>query len=183
MNKQILLTINGWAGRSNLLDAVMVASAKYLIFIVFAVGAACAGYYVYKKEWRPVMYFAISLAVAFIMLELAAMLNLDHRPFMDISTLHQLVPHAGGKSFPSDHTTASTAVALTVLYFTKFKKTGVLLLLGALLIGFARVYVGVHYPLDILGGIVAALIGTTLVYGVKRVLDRGTKNKMSFPSH
>ncbi len=183
MNKDILLMINGWAGQSKLLDNVMIASAKYLIFVVFAVGLACAGYYVYKKEWKPAIYFAVSLAATFVLLELAAMLNLDHRPFMDVSTLHQLISHAAGKSFPSDHTTASTGVALSVLYFTKFKKTGVILLIAALLIGFSRIFVGVHYPLDILGGIVTAIIGTTSVYIVMRMTNRSAKNKMSFSSH
>lgn len=183
MNKDILLTVNGWAGQSKLLDDVMIASAKYLIFVVFAVGIACAGYYVYKKEWKPAIYFAISLVVTFVLLEVAAMLNLDHRPFMDISNLHQLISHAAGKSFPSDHTTASMGVALTVLYFTKFKKTGVILLLAALLIGFSRIFVGVHYPLDILGGIVTAFVGTTLVYIVMRTTNRGNKNKMAFSAH
>lgn len=182
MNTDILLAINGLAGHSTLLDNVMIVSAKYLIFVVFAVALVCMGLYIYKKEWKPVIYFAISLAVTFLLLQLASLLNLDHRPFMD-HHLTQLISHASGKSFPSDHTTASMGVALSLLVFTKFKKTGVLLLLGALLIGFARVFVGVHYPLDILGGIVTALIGTGIVYVVSRIYGGKARGTMRFSSH
>lgn len=168
MNTYLLLLINGWAGHSQLLDATMVACAKYLIFIVFGVGLICIGLYAYRKEWKTVIYFCASLVLSFILLKLAALLNFDHRPFMD-HHLDQLVSHAPGSSFPSDHTTASMAVALSILSFTKFKKTGVLLILAALLIGFARIFVGIHYPADILGGVIVALIGSGIVYGVMRL--------------
>lgn len=183
MNSSLLLAINGLAGHSKLLDTFMVYSAKYLIFVVFAVVAICLGLYIYNKEWKPAIYVFISLVVTFILLQLAGLLNLDHRPFMD-HHLTQLVAHASGKSFPSDHTTASIGMALSLLYFTKYKKTGVLVLLVALLIGFARVFVGVHYPLDILGGIVTGFVGTTAVYGAMRIREGKNKSgKMQFSSH
>lgn len=181
MNTDLLLLINGWAGHSHLLDTVMLFMAKYAIFVLFAVATGCVGYYIYKKEWKPVIYFATTLVVTFILLRLAALLNFDHRPFMD-HHLTQLLLHASGSSFPSDHTTAGAGAAMAVLLFTKFKKTGWILLLAAALIGFSRIFVGVHYPADIAGGLITGALGGGLVYFAKHFIDK-KPTKVAFTDH
>jgi undecaprenyl-diphosphatase len=179
MNDTLLLLINGLAGRFTLLDTLMVFVARDLVYIIFAVALICLGVLLYKEERKPVIYFFVTLAVSFLLLQLMALLNVDHRPFMD-HHLTQLIPHAPGKSFPSDHTTVSTAIAIGILFFTRFKKTGVLLLLGAMTVGLARIYVGVHYPADILGGLFTGILGGAVVYGVKLIIETTRKTKISF---
>lgn len=170
MNNDLLLLINGWAGKNPLLDHAMVFCAKYLIFIVFFVALVCVGYSAYRREWKAVIYFFVSLVVAFGALKLVSLLNFDHRPFMD-HKLTQLIPHASGQSFPSDHTTSSAAVAFAVLFVTRFKKIGALLLVGACVIGFARIFVGVHYPADIAAGLLTALVSCGIVGLIKRFAE------------
>ena len=121
------------------------------------------GYLLYKRQWRTVVFFGASLAVTFGLLLIAAHLYIEARPFETLKA-HQLISHATGQSFPSDHTTVATALALALLAFTRFKVVGWLFLLFAFVIGYARIFVGVHYPLDIVGGIVTAAVGTTIVY-------------------
>ena len=179
MNDTVLLLVNGWAGKNPALDAVMIFAAQYLIYIVFAVAAACIGYLLYRKEWKPAAYFFASLVVSFVLLKLAALLNFDHRPFMD-HHLTQLTPHEPGKSFPSDHTTSSAAVALGILTFTRFKKIGYGLLAAACIIGFSRIFVGVHYPADILGGLVTASVGVGLVFAVRQIIGGRTSRAVAF---
>lgn len=67
-------------------------------------------------------------------------------------------------AFPSWHT--AMAFALSVTIFMHDKKVGLLYLLGAILIGVARVYANVHYPMDILGG---TFIGTLVAVVVEKV--------------
>lgn len=179
MNDTILLLINSFAGRYPALDAAMVFIARDLVYIVFAVAFVCLGILLYKEQRKPVIYFFVTLVTSFILLQLMSLLNVDHRPFMD-HHLTQLVPHAPGKSFPSDHTTVSTAIAIGTLFFTKFKKTGVLLLLGAMSIGFSRIFVGVHYPADILGGLFTGVLGGCIVYAAKRIIDHARKSPIAF---
>jgi undecaprenyl-diphosphatase len=179
MNDSLLLLINGWAGKSSILDSVMVVCARDLIYGVFFVALICLGILLYRREWRPVIYFFVSIVVTFGVLKLMALLTIDHRPFMD-HKLTQLIPHATGASFPSDHTTSSAAVALGVLIFTRFKKVGTLLLMAACVIGFSRIFVGVHYPADIAGGLITALIGAGIVALVKKLIEGDTTPKVAF---
>lgn len=181
MNNQILFLFNGWAGKNQFLDDVMIFCASYLVYFVFAIIAACTIYWLYKREWKSLLYFYITLVVTYILLQLVALFNFDHRPFMD-HHLTQLVAHASGKSFPSDHTTVTAGIAFGLLFFTKFKKLGIVFLLVAFLIGFARIFVGIHYPLDIAGGLITGLLGGCVVLALKKIIDT-TNVKRGIASH
>jgi undecaprenyl-diphosphatase len=170
MNLRLLHTINGWAGDNGMLDHVMIFCARWLIYVVFALAAGCAVLLVRRRQWRPLGYFAVTLLASFALLQLAGHLYVDQRPFTT-EHVHQLVAHASGSSFPSDHTTAAAAVALGLIAFTAFRRLGAVLVLAALLIGFARVFVGIHWPVDIAGGLLTALAGTALT-GAVALLDR-----------
>ncbi|WP_329337489.1 phosphatase PAP2 family protein [Streptomyces sp. NBC_00663] len=73
------------------------------------------------------------------------------RPFVDHDGLEVLVSGKTDYSFVSDH--ATITMALAVGLFVANRKFGVAGLLLALLEGFCRVYMGVHYPTDVLGGL------------------------------
>jgi undecaprenyl-diphosphatase len=75
------------------------------------------------------------------------------------------VPHS--HSFPSGHATTSFACATVLAH--EFPRWRVPLYLLAAAIAFSRVYVGVHYPLDVIGG---AVLGTAIGLAVFRFLPR-----------
>lgn len=171
MNAALLHLINGLAGKSSALDDVMIVFAKYLIFVAAATVAVCCVLLIRTRAWRSLAYVLAGVAAAFLLLQLAGTWHPDHRPFMDYH-LTQLVAHEPGSSFPSDHTTAAAAGAFSLLFFTRFVRTGWAVFVMALLIGFARVFVGIHYPLDILGAFLTALAGSLLVLAVRTVAER-----------
>ena len=89
------------------------------------------------------------------------------RPFITYTELVPLV-QVGGYSCPSGHTLASFTAAAAVFSF--YKKPGAAALLLAALIGFTRLYVGVHYPTDVLfGAALGILFGTLSAAAVKRI--------------
>lgn len=82
------------------------------------------------------------------------------RPYTVLEDLVSLIGTAGGYSFPSGHTSSSFACASAVCFM--LKKTDMkwrwLLIVLAAVMGFTRLYVGVHYPTDILGGVILGVL-------------------------
>lgn len=92
------------------------------------------------------------------------------RPFAEIEALIPLIAKPTDFSFPSGHTTASFAVALVMLRMLP-KKIGIPAVVLSALVAFSRLYLGVHYPTDVLTGFVVALVGSSLaVWGVRTKL-------------
>ena len=77
------------------------------------------------------------------------------RPFVALG-IQPLVPHAADSSFPSDHTLIGVALVGALAW--RVPRLGLWLLGWALLVGLARVTAALHYPSDILGSAVLALV-------------------------
>ncbi|MBQ8357464.1 MAG: phosphatase PAP2 family protein [Clostridia bacterium] len=78
-------------------------------------------------------------------------------------------PHASRNSFPSGHTTSAMA-AMTAIFLTTDKKYSWTAFLFALLMGVSRMYLMVHYPTDVLGGLIAGALGAAGGYFLVRFL-------------
>ncbi len=95
------------------------------------------------------------------------------RPYEVISGLRLLIERQTDFSFPSGHTGSSFAAAV-ILYKELPGKQGIPALILAVLIGFSRLYLGVHYPTDVICG---ALIGTLIAVMVRRIFYIMKENK------
>jgi undecaprenyl-diphosphatase len=87
---------------------------------------------------------------------------LHPRPFM-IGLGHTLIPHVADSSFPSDHLTLCWAVAFSLVLQRGSRITGVALALLGVPIAWARIYLGVHFPFDMLGAVAAAALSAWLI--------------------
>ena len=97
------------------------------------------------------------------------------RPYNDpnavINAARLLIKIPGDYSFPSGHTLAGFNSALTLFYYKKIP--GAAALAGASLLAFSRMYLFVHYPTDILGGLLLAVIcSISAFYMVKAVFKK-----------
>ncbi len=93
-----------------------------------------------------------------LVVELVKLLVRRRRPFIRLSQARIVGRRAGGRSFPSGHTSQAFFMATLVAgYFHAGVWAVCLLYASALLVGITRLYVGAHYPRDMLAG---AILGS-----------------------
>ncbi|WP_433288595.1 phosphatase PAP2 family protein [Micromonospora sp. CA-244673] len=171
MNYRLFELINGPAGRIDGIDDAMEFAASWLVYLIFAASAVPVAVALHRRRIRPVLELGGALLLAFAAATALAHLNSQLRPFQS-HHVHQLIPHDPGVSLPSDHATAAFTLAFGVYAFLNHR-LGVILAVAALAVGIARVWVGVHYPGDILAAAaIAALAVVAVAIGSHRQRDR-----------
>ena len=180
MNYWLFSLINDMANQSIVLDALMIVISKVVpyIYIFILAGLYMQGFRTRNFKLRGESFatgvlFLICLLGSFIL----GSMFYENRPFVD-HTVVLIVNHAADASFPSDHAVGTMALACGILYYRW--NLGTWMVYGSILVGISRVFVGNHYPGDILGAfilvwILTALYNKLLRRGVVRVykgLDR-----------
>ena len=122
--------------------------------------------FIYFKSLRKAgILMGISLLLEFLLNNLIIKnLFARIRPYEVIDGLILLVGKAPDYSFPSGHTGSAFALAV-VIFMVMDRKYGIIALVLASLMGFSRLYVGIHYPSDVLGGVILGVV--TSVIAVK----------------
>jgi membrane-associated phospholipid phosphatase len=92
--------------------------------------------------------------------------NHEARPYTTMPHVLLLVGRSTDYSFPSDHAVMAGAVAAGILMANR--RLGIVAVLAALLMAFARVYVGAHYPADVVAGLLVGAVVTVVSYLVMR---------------
>jgi undecaprenyl-diphosphatase len=91
------------------------------------------------------------------------------RPFM-IGLGHTFIEHAPDSSFPSDHGTVFACITLTLL-LARLRWHGAMMLIAALAVAWARVFVGVHFPFDMAGAVLVACFAYAVVTPMWSLMD------------
>ncbi len=182
MNNQIFFALYGLAHQTTFFDWVYSFFAEtfpYLvlvgagIFLLFhhEVFSAEKPLKVLAQKWKEIVLVFFSGIFAWVISHFLKILFHTPRPFVEFSNVHNLISETGF-AFPSGHATFYMALALAI--FLTHKKAGYWFIFFVFLIGLARIIVGVHFPVDILGGFI---LGAVIAYLVRIIYDKIYKNK------
>ena len=144
-----------------MLDTFFILAAQYL----FLLPALLLGAY-FLLQSRPVQKKILIFAIPFLVLTyllalLAGHLYYGPRPFV-VGNFRPLILHAPDNGFPSDHALLVFTLAIIGTYLNR--KLGTVLWVLGLIVAIARVYVGVHHPLDVAASAVISIFAASIVY-------------------
>lgn len=161
LNDALFLLLNASAHPSAALLAVAKFFAVYAIWTVPA--ALAAGWLRGGERTRKLLLEAAASGLIGLAFNQLIELAWQHpRPFV-IGLGHTFIPHAADSSFPSDHLTLLWAVAFSLLMDRGLRIAGLALALLGLPLAWARIYLGVHFPLDMVGAAWVAAVSAWLV--------------------
>lgn len=183
MDSIIFQQINNFAGKSLWLDTIGIYLAGHfehvLWFFLFLFLLKN-----FKKYW-PMVFQALLAAVLarFVIIEIIRYFIPRSRPFIEFSTT-PLLEHSLSNSFPSGHAAFYFAIAMVVFLFLKkvyprpkfWWGAGILFFIASSLIAISRVFVGIHWPSDILAGaVVGVLCGWLIILFSRRFFSGASK--------
>ncbi|XRG80325.1 undecaprenyl-diphosphatase [Rossellomorea sp. GAMAL-10_SWC] len=159
MNYSIFKLINSFAGIWPALDNVMIFLSKSAILIVIGL---LAYLWIQKGSERKytAFYIVLTLILALGGNFIIHQFYYHARPFVN-HHVTKLITHSSDSSFVSDHGTLVFSTALILLF--RKDRLGLISLVWAILVGISRIFVGVHYPFDIIGAFILAGIVAIVV--------------------
>ncbi len=130
-----------------------------------------------RKKLLPLILAAFLFTTVFIQVFKYVILPDELRPkkaLENVAGIHYVkgvTVHATG-SFPSGHTATAFTFALLFALTVKRKDILALAFITALLVGYSRVYLGQHFPLDVGAGIIVSILSVSLAITVQRWFDK-----------
>ena len=139
------------ASNTSIHFAIFIANDLLYCMILLFAWFWLRGNYDTKKQILKAFIFT---SIAILISQCISHVYYHPRPFV-MEVGRTLIYHAPNGSFPSDHMLIFSSIAFSYL-FSAQRKLGVFLLIMAWLVAWSRVYLGVHFPLDMLGAFLLA---------------------------
>jgi undecaprenyl-diphosphatase len=174
VDETLFLWINGLAGKWPFLDEFLKGIANDYFFIVSSCLVLLALWFgtreINQREenQKAIIGASVSLGIATAIVRIFNLFYFSPRPFTELPT-NLLFYQPTDPSFPSNSTAIVFAIAIAILLADR--KAGAFLLFLAGLHGFSRIYVGVHYPSDVLGGAAIGAATAFLIFRLIKLLE------------
>ncbi len=160
---KLLYFLNILAGKSQIFDFLTIFLASYLQYFLVAAFLLLLYFSVYSKREKLTIFWVTAISVVVARLGVTEIIRFFYhrpRPFLT----YQLYPLISENewSFPSGHSTFFFAMATAIYLYNK--KWGIGFFIAALLMNISRIVAGVHYPSDILGGMIVGIVVAYVVF-------------------
>jgi undecaprenyl-diphosphatase len=160
----IVSGVQSFMTSSPLAVATAIFLARWLVFgyVLFGISLVTSPrredrHAVGEAAWSAGLALALTTLIAYFVGRLRPYML----PFDPSAPVSLLIPGPLNSSFPSGHTAVSFAIAAAILYANR--KAGILAVLVAVLVAFGRMSAGVHFPTDILGGMLVGVVSFAIV--------------------
>lgn len=160
LDYHIFQLINHLAVSEKFLDPLMIFLAEKAEYLFFA-GILFYWFFQKGSNRKMVVEACIAACIALALNAVLGMAFYRDRPFV-AHHVNWLIPHAKNASFPSDHATASFVIATAIWIWRK--RDGWLWLILAAGIALSRVWTGVHYPADVIAGMIIGVVTASIVH-------------------
>ncbi len=163
MNSSTVLTLNQFATSSEFVEYIVWLSADILIIILISLGSICL--IRDKKISRGLRHLFVVVFAGLFAWAISEVINYvfpSFRPFIELENIKPLFTVGMNDSYPSGHTAFIFGFTTMLIFFRK--KSGFIFLFFALLVGVARVAAGVHWPIDIFGGMLLGVSSAFITY-------------------
>lgn len=171
---KLFYLLNNVAGRSSFFDSLVILFAEYFAYLLIAIFLLLLFFSAYTKREKISLFWVTvtaSMVSRFGVTELIRFFYHRPRPF-SVLPVHQLLVD-NEWSFPSGHAAFFFALA-TAMYFYR-KPWGIGFFIGSLAITISRVIAGVHYPSDIIGGMIIGMaVAYIVVYFAEKIKSKDT---------
>jgi membrane-associated phospholipid phosphatase len=168
LDKALFLDVNHFARDTGWLHTPLYDYATYGVVLFAAL--LVAGWWVARRR-APAAMAAALWAGAGTLLAVAVAQPLNHavaeaRPWQSLPHALILAGHSTDFSFPSDHAVMAGAVATGLLLY--HRRLGIIAAAAGLVLSFARVYIGAHYPQDVAAGLLLGAAVAAAGYALAR---------------
>ncbi|MGG3522546.1 undecaprenyl-diphosphatase [Bacillus pseudomycoides] len=155
--------INDLGKQNPSLNPMMVFVAEYMLYALI-LGVLIYWFTRNNKNRMMIIQGGLAFIVAEIIGKIVGQFYSHHQPFAVLSNVNQLVEHEIDNSFPSDHTILFFSICVSIWLVRK--KEGWLWLMLAFCVAISRIWVGVHYPIDVVTGALVGIISALFVYWI-----------------
>ena len=161
MNQSIFSFFNNLTFQNKLFDILTIFTADWLIWwLIFIVITL---FFLKKISLKSILQIFATAFLAWLVSKIIKHFYFSPRPFILLEDIKTLFIHGLNDSFPSGHTTFASALAMSTYFYTNHR-IGSWFFMGAILIGLSRIIAGIHWPLDILGGLILGLIVALILF-------------------
>ncbi|MCY8004052.1 undecaprenyl-diphosphatase [Bacillus haynesii] len=160
MNYWLFTRIHQLANHNHILDGAMILITEKAIYM-YALILLLIWIFGNRSYKISVLQAGVTGILGLAANYLLSLVYYEPRPFV-AHHVDVLIHHAADASFPSDHTTG--ALAISIAFWLYHRKIGSCLIAFGLLTGFSRIWVGHHYPVDVLGSILVALFVSLVMF-------------------
>jgi len=163
VNIDVFRVINDLGKEYDSLNPIAIFIADYMVYVLL-IGLIVYWFTRTNQNRMMVIQSVFAFVLAEVLGKIAGLFNSHFQPFVELPHVNKLIEHAVDNAFPSDHSILFFSVCFSIWLVRK--KEGWVWLTVACLVGGSRIWVGVHFPGDVLTGTLIGICAALFAYWI-----------------